>query len=161
MSAVYVCSLSQVAATVASTRASHLMTLINASTPVARPASIAEANHLFVGINDIVEAPNAVYLDDGYIALGVGQTMALFDIDRVEVLKGPQGTLFGRNATGGLVHFVTVKPSLNKVEGFVDLRGGAFTTKSSPGTFRGEAALNVPLNDKIAVRGSVKLSVVT
>ncbi len=108
--------------------------------------------------NDIVEAPNAVYLDDGYIALGVGQTMALFDIDRVEVLKGPQGTLFGRNATGGLVHFVTVKPSLDKLEGFVDLRGGFFDTKSSPRTFRGEAALNIPMSDKLAVRGSMMWS---
>lgn len=62
MPAVYVCPLSQVAATVATTRASHLMTLINASTPVERPASIAEANHLFVGINDIVEPQDGLVL---------------------------------------------------------------------------------------------------
>jgi iron complex outermembrane receptor protein len=54
--------------------------------------------------NDIIEAPNAVYLDEGYIAVAQGQTFAVFDIDRVEILKGPQGTLFGRNATGGLVN---------------------------------------------------------
>ena len=61
--------------------------------------------------NDIIEAPNAVYLDEGYIAVAQAQTFALFDINRVEILKGPQGTLFGRNATGGLVHFISNAPS--------------------------------------------------
>jgi outer membrane receptor protein involved in Fe transport len=61
--------------------------------------------------NDIVEPPNAVYVDEGYVALGQGQTFALYDVERVEVLKGPQGTLFGRNATGGLVHYITRKPN--------------------------------------------------
>ncbi|HVY20389.1 MAG TPA: tyrosine phosphatase family protein [Bauldia sp.] len=62
MPAIYVCPLSQVAATVASTRASHLMSVINAATPVERPETIAEANHLFVGINDIVEAQDGMIL---------------------------------------------------------------------------------------------------
>ena len=105
--------------------------------------------------NDIVEAPNAVYLDDGYIAVAQGQTFALFDIDRVEVLKGPQGTLFGRNATGGLVHFVTVKPDLTRTTGFVDLKGGVYDSVGSPGLFHGEAALNVPLSSTLAMRGAV------
>jgi len=41
--------------------------------------------------NDIVEAPNAVYLDEGYLAIAQAQTFAVFDVDRVEILKGPQG----------------------------------------------------------------------
>jgi len=105
--------------------------------------------------NDIVEAPNAVYLDDGYIAIGQGQTFALFDIDRVEVLKGPQGTLFGRNATGGLVRYITRKPKLDKVEGFVDLNYGIYNSLGSPGAFHGEAALNVPMGSTVATRAAV------
>ncbi|HKY82371.1 MAG TPA: TonB-dependent receptor [Sphingobium sp.] len=101
---------------------------------------------------DIVESPNAVYLDEGYVAIGQGQTFGLFDIDRVEVLKGPQGTLFGRNATGGLIHYVTVKPSLTEVSGFADLRYGIYDSVGTPGAFRGEAALNLPLSSTFAVR---------
>src|SRR6185437_8379676 len=105
--------------------------------------------------NDIVEAPNAVYLDDGYIAIGQGQTFALFDIDRVEVLKGPQGTLFGRNATGGLVHYVTRKPKLGIVEGFVDVNYGIYDSLGSPTASHGEAAVNLPMGSKMATRVAV------
>jgi predicted protein tyrosine phosphatase len=62
MPAVYVCPLSQIAATVSTTRASHLISLINKDTPVVRPQSIAETNHLFLGINDIVEAQEGMVL---------------------------------------------------------------------------------------------------
>ena len=61
--------------------------------------------------NDSIEAPVAVYTDETYIPSQQGQTLAAFDLDRVEILKGPQGTLFGRNATGGLVQFVVKKPT--------------------------------------------------
>ena len=61
--------------------------------------------------SDHTEAPNAVYVDEGYLVAPQGQVFALFDLERVEVLKGPQGTLFGRNATGGLAHFITRKPT--------------------------------------------------
>lgn len=55
MSSLHVCSLSRLEATVARVGASHVATLINAGTPVARPESIAPENHLFLGFNDIVE----------------------------------------------------------------------------------------------------------
>src|SRR5882762_5017762 len=63
--------------------------------------------------NDSIEAPVAVYSDETYIPSQQGQTLAAFDLERVEILKGPQGTLFGRNATGGLVHFVVKQPTNN------------------------------------------------
>ena len=63
-----------------------------------------------VGLNDFNdnnEGPIAVYTDEVYNAALPGLTFQLFDVDRVEVLRGPQGTLYGRNATGGLLHFVS------------------------------------------------------
>ena len=56
--------------------------------------------------NDNNEGPVAVYVDEVYISALSGVTFQLFDLERVEVLRGPQGTLYGRNTTGGLVHFV-------------------------------------------------------
>jgi predicted protein tyrosine phosphatase len=76
MPAVYVCSLAQIAATVASARASHLVSVINAATAVERPTSIAEANHLFVGINDIVEP------QDGMILPGEEHVARIIDFAR-------------------------------------------------------------------------------
>src|SRR5690554_6885059 len=62
MPAVHVCPLSQIAVVVDRSRASHLVSLINDSTPVERPPSIPEANHLFLGINDIVEPQDGMVL---------------------------------------------------------------------------------------------------
>ena len=106
--------------------------------------------------NDIVEAPNAAYLDEGYIAIAQAQTFAVFDIERVEVLKGPQGTLFGRNATGGLVHYISNKPSFEGFEGFVDMTVGIHDSPGSPGKYRLEAGFGGPIiADKLAVRAAV------
>jgi iron complex outermembrane receptor protein len=58
-----------------------------------------------------VENPVAMYLDGVYIASGTSSLLTLNNIERVEVLKGPQGTLFGRNATGGLIHVITKDPA--------------------------------------------------
>ena len=63
-----------------------------------------------VGLNDFNdnnEGPIAVYRDEVYQSAMPGLTFQLFDLERVEVLRGPQGTLYGRNATGGLVHFIS------------------------------------------------------
>ena len=75
--------------------------------------------------NDHTEAPVAVYVDDGYVAFGQGQIFGVFDLDRVEVLKGPQGTLFGRNATGGLVHYISKRPT-RELETYTDLTYGSY-----------------------------------
>lgn len=62
MPQVYVCPLSRIAETVAAANASHLVSLINDDTAVVRPASIPEANHLFLGVNDIVEPLDGMVL---------------------------------------------------------------------------------------------------
>jgi iron complex outermembrane receptor protein len=102
--------------------------------------------------NDIIEAPNAVYLDEGYIPIANAQTFGLFDIERVEVLKGPQGTLFGRNATGGLVQYISRKPTFDKTEGYIDLTGGMYDSPENPWSERIEGAVGGPLGERVAAR---------
>jgi iron complex outermembrane receptor protein len=97
---------------------------------------------------DTIENPVAFYIDDVYITSAQGQTMSFMDIERVEVLKGPQGTLFGRNATGGLVHNVIAKPKLGIVEGYGNLTYARFNEVNAQG------AVNLPLGDKAALRVS-------
>lgn len=93
------------------------------------------------------EAPVALYVDDVYQANQTGSVFQLFDIQRVEVLRGPQGTLFGRNATGGLVHFLTNRPTSN-TEGYVEASYGSYDR------IKVEGAVNVPLSDRVFVRAS-------
>lgn len=58
-----------------------------------------------------IENPVAVYVDGVYYGSAIGALQSLFDVEQVAVLKGPQGTLFGRNATGGLIQITTRKPT--------------------------------------------------
>ena len=77
-----------------------------------------------VGLNDFADAnenPVAVYVDDVYRPASGGLSFQLFDLQRVEVLRGPQGTLFGRNTTGGLVHFISKRPT-DELDGYIDLQ---------------------------------------
>src|SRR5438093_4041555 len=73
----------------------------------------------------------------------------MFDLERVEVLAGPQGTLFGRNTPAGVVKFDSAKPLLGKTEGYGSLSYGTFRTANL------EGALNMPLSDQLAARVSV------
>ncbi len=104
--------------------------------------------------NDIVEAPVAVYLDEGYLAIAQAQTFTLFDIQRVEILKGPQGTLFGRNATGGLVHFISNQPNFDHWESQATLTYGIFDSPANASGGRIEAAIGGPLSDRVALRAA-------
>ena len=92
--------------------------------------------------NDLAEAPNAVYIDEGYQAAGQAQMFASFDMDRVEILKGPQGTLFGRNATGGLVHYITRKPT-EETEFYGDVIYGKYDQVRFEGAISGALSENI------------------
>lgn len=90
-----------------------------------------------------------IYTDGVYLGSVIVQPFQLFDLERVEVLRGPQGTLYGRNTTAGLVNFITSKPDIGgPVSGFAELNGGSY------GQFTAEAAVNVPLGDRAALRVS-------
>lgn len=71
---------------------------------------------------------------------------SFYDLSSVQVLKGPQGTLFGQNTTGGAVLFTTAKPNTNALEGYGTLRIGNYDWRE----FKG--AINVPLSESLAVR---------
>ncbi len=95
-----------------------------------------------------VESPVAVYLDEVYISQMSGTGFQLFDMERVEILRGPQGTLYGRNATGGLAHFVSKKPT-EEFEGYFKLTAGSYSQ------VRAEGAIGGALSDTFMARLSV------
>lgn len=95
-------------------------------------------------------SPVGVYIDDVYIASRTSQGMGLFDLDRVEVLRGPQGTLFGRNTTGGAINFITQRPDLSGTEGRVEAGYANFNTITAQGAF--ETTL---VENELGVRAAV------
>ena len=86
---------------------------------------------------DHQESPTAIYVDDVYVSQMAGLAMQLFDIDRVEILRGPQGTLFGRNATGGLAHFISRRPT-EKANGFLKVTVGEYNLVRTEGAIGGK-----------------------
>ena len=86
-----------------------------------------------------------VYVDGIYSARSGAAVLSFGDIERIEVLKGPQGTLFGRNSAAGAVSIITKKP-VNEFEGQVQLRYGNYDKR------RAEAMLNLPVTDGLALR---------
>ena len=86
-----------------------------------------------------------LFLDGVYIGRGAGITFDMFDLERIEVLKGPQGTLFGRNAIGGAINVVTSKPA-------DEFEGKAAVTVGNEGIARYQAYLSGPMSDKLAAK---------
>ena len=106
-------------------------------------AALGNYNPVFtlrgVGLNDYNVNNNpsvGVYVDEVYMASGAYLSFQIFDMERVEVLKGPQGTLYGRNTTGGAINFVTAKPT-EEFEAHVALDYGRWNTMKLEGSVSG------------------------
>lgn len=98
-----------------------------------------------------IENPVATYIDGVYIASPASSLLALNNVERVEVLKGPQGTLFGRNATGGLIQVVTRDPEF-------DFGGSVELGYANYGTIRGNGYITGGLSDTVAADLAVSYS---
>lgn len=96
--------------------------------------------------NALSDAAIAFNVDGVYIAHPSSTTGFFYDLERVEVLKGPQGTLYGRNATGGAINVITHKPELGVLGGDASFEYGNYDS------VRVNGALNVPLSDIAALR---------
>lgn len=96
---------------------------------------------------DQQEPPVAVYQDDSYASSITTASFPIFDLARVEALRGPQGTLFGRNATGGAVQFISSQPT-DTPEGYVRLTYGRFNQTVAEGAVSG--ALSDTLTARIS-----------
>lgn len=95
--------------------------------------------------NSFSDPAVGIYVDGVYYARPIAGNNGLLDLASVEVLRGTQGTLFGRNTTGGALNMTTIAPS-NTFEGYVTGRVGTYETWSI------EGALNVPMGDELALR---------
>jgi len=92
----------------------------------------------------------AVYNDDIYMNSPAGQLGQLFDVQQVEVLRGPQGTLYGRNASAGAIRVITRKPS-GDTNGYTKLTYGKYNEVET------EAAMEVPITNTISIRVSGRM----
>jgi iron complex outermembrane receptor protein len=86
-----------------------------------------------------------LYVDGVYIARSLGAVLDLLDVERIEVLRGPQGTLFGRNTIGGAVSLTSQKPEFQ-------LGGRAVLLYGDDNRFEAKGMVNVPFSDTFAVR---------
>jgi len=90
----------------------------------------------------------AIHQDGVFFADTVSLNVDLYDIERIEVLRGPQGTVFGQNAIGGVLNIITKQPSLDGFEGKVDVALGTDSLVQTRGM------VNIPITDKFAVRAT-------
>jgi len=101
-----------------------------------------------LGINEFsanLDSPVAVHVDEIYLSKNFMNNLVLFDVERVEALKGPQGTLFGRNTTGGSVNFYTRKPT-------EEFEAGMTVGYGNYEQFQAEAYISGPITDSVSGR---------
>jgi iron complex outermembrane receptor protein len=93
-----------------------------------------------------------IYLDESVVSLSLfTPDFDLFDLNRVETLRGPQGTLFGSGSVGGTIRYITNQPRLERYEGEVE--AGVNVAKGGDVGYEAKGALNIPISNVAAVRG--------
>jgi iron complex outermembrane receptor protein len=117
-------------------------------------------NYNIRGISTVASAPTVgIYLDDiSLVTIATSFSGAFdpvfFDMERIEVLKGPQGTLYGGSSMGGAIKYVSAKPNLTEVGG--SAAAGTATTAHGSMSYNAEAVINLPIvTDKLAIRGGI------
>ncbi|WP_295524766.1 TonB-dependent receptor [Novosphingobium sp. Chol11] len=101
--------------------------------------------------NDGIEQGVGIYVDDVYFARVASSTFDFLDVKQIEVLRGPQGTLYGKNTTAGAINITSRQPTF-------DFEGRAEASAGNLGFFQFKGALSGPLSDKLAARVAVSLS---
>ena len=97
---------------------------------------------------EVADPEVAIYIDGLYSPRAQGASVLLYDMERVEVLRGPQGTLFGRNATVGAISMVTAKPTFDGFHASVEATGGSYNR------FGVKGMVNIPVTDNFALRAA-------
>ncbi|WP_232280423.1 TonB-dependent receptor, partial [Sphingomonas sp. PAMC 26605] len=97
---------------------------------------------------EVADPEVAIYVDGIYSPRAQGASVLMYDMERVEVLRGPQGTLFGRNATVGAVSLITAKPQLDGFHASIEAVGGNYNRFGTRGM------INIPVTDNLAVRAA-------
>lgn len=118
---------------------------LDSNVPFSGSTAVLAASIRGIGSNDFafnIDPGVGIYIDGVYLARSVGANQDLLDIERIEILKGPQGTLFGRNTIGGAVSVVTKDPD-NEFSGKGDFTIGRFDLMQA------RASINVPLTDNL------------
>lgn len=99
------------------------------------------------GTSTISDSGVAFYIDNFYIPRPAGGSAVFYDIDRIEVLRGPQGTLYGRNATGGVINVISEEPRSS-------FEGQAGMSYGSRNLWEARGMINVPFSSNVAARAS-------
>jgi iron complex outermembrane receptor protein len=118
---------------------------LDAGSPFSGTTSVLAASIRGIGQDDFamnLDPGVGVYIDGVYLARTVGANQNLLDVERVEILKGPQGTLFGRNTIGGAISIVTHTPG-DHFSGKVEMTTGSFARRDLAGTF------DIPIADNL------------
>jgi iron complex outermembrane recepter protein len=113
----------------------HAMPNLQVSSPYGQQQPNFSLRGVGVGteFNANAASPVGVYVDEVYQAFRASHGQQLYDLEQIEVVRGPQGTLYGRNTTGGAINFITHKPKLSGSNGYLTLGYGSYNRVNAEG----------------------------